>query len=170
MTIQDLGSIGELVAAIATVATLAYLALQIKHSKVSTTSANVLNAIQSFNPVNTAVGSDPDLARLFNRGVSDFASLDETERAQYGYIQRAYLNCYWNVFLQHKLGALSEDQWRKYAHEVAFALTMPGPRAFRESNRMYDEMFEAVEAMNLEADHVDLDLVATTPGPRAPAT
>ena len=30
MTIQDLGSIGELVAAIATIATLAYLAIQIR--------------------------------------------------------------------------------------------------------------------------------------------
>jgi hypothetical protein len=32
MTIQDLGSIGELVAAIATVATLVYLALQIRQN------------------------------------------------------------------------------------------------------------------------------------------
>jgi hypothetical protein len=32
LTIQDLGSIGELIAAIATVATLAYLALQIRQN------------------------------------------------------------------------------------------------------------------------------------------
>ncbi len=155
---QLLGNYGEFVGAIAVVVTLAYLALQIRHSKVSTTSANVSSAIESFNPINMAVGADPKIAEIVNRGVSDFASLDATERAQYGYIQRAYFNCFWNVFLQRKLGALSEDQWGKYAHEVAFLLTMPGPRAFRESNRMYDEMFEAVEAMNLDVDHLDLDL------------
>ena len=36
MNIQDLGSLGELVAAIATVATLIYLAIQVKHSKEAT--------------------------------------------------------------------------------------------------------------------------------------
>jgi hypothetical protein len=166
MNWEAIGAIGEVIGAAAVIATLAYLSIQIRQSKFSTDSANVLSATQSFNPLNMAVGSDPVLASLVNRGVSDFSSLDEKERAQYSYVQRAYFNSYWNVFLQHKLGALSEDMWLPYAHEVAFLLTRPGPMAFRASNRMYDEMFESVDAMGLEADRLDLDLDVTNMGIR----
>lgn len=164
MNWEAIGAVGEILGAAAVIATLAYLSIQIRQSKVSTTSANVLSAIESFNPLNMTVGSDPDLASLVNRGVSDFDSLDEKERAQYSYIQRAYFNSFWNVFLQYKLGALSEEMWSLYAHQVAFLLSKPGPRAFRTSNRMYDEMFESVEVMQLEVDHLDLDLDVTKLG------
>jgi hypothetical protein len=169
MTIQELGSISELIAAIATVATLGYLAVQIKHNKASVNSSNVQHAVGSFNPLNMALGGDASLARLVNRGVVDFASLNEEERAQYGWVQRAYLNCFFNVFLQHKIGAMSTEQWLPYAHEVAFLLDNPGPRAFRKSNRMYDEMFEAVEAMQLEGDRLDLDLTSGSASSDEPA-
>ena len=115
MTIQDLGSIGELVAGIATVATLVYLALQIRESRVGVNSANAQNAIQNFTILETVVGSDESLSRIANRGVAEFESLDENERAQYVFLQRAFLNCFWNVFLQHKLGALSTENWMPYA-------------------------------------------------------
>ena len=158
MTLQDLGSIGDLVAGIATIATLVYLAIQIRQSRSSIISANVQAAIQSFNPINTAVGSDPVVAELVNRGVSDFDSLNKVERAQYQYLQRAFLNCFWNLHEQHKLGALSTEQWLPYAHQVAFLATQPGPAAFRRTNPQFEELFEAVQAMNLPADHLDLNL------------
>jgi hypothetical protein len=164
MNWEAIGAIGEIVGAVAVIATLAYLSIQIRQSKVSSTSANVQSAIASFNPLNMAVGADPELASLVNRGISDFDSLNEKERSQYSYVQRAYLNCFWNVFLQHKLGAMSEDMWLMFAHEVAFLLARPGPQVFRQSNRMYDKMFESVEAMHLEIDHLDLDLDVTNLG------
>ena len=51
MTIQDLGSIGELVAAIATIATLAYLAIQIRQNthtvRAAATTAHIESATYS---------------------------------------------------------------------------------------------------------------------------
>jgi hypothetical protein len=161
MNWDAISAAGEIIGAAAVIATLAYLSIQIRHSKVRTNSSNVLSATQSFNPLNMALGSDPELASLVNWGVSDFDSLDENERAQYSYVQRAYFNSFWNVYLQHKLGAVSDEIWLPYAHEVAFLLSKPGPRAFRTSNRMYDEMFEAVERMGLEVNRLDLDLNVT---------
>lgn len=157
MTMQYLGSISDFIAAIATIATLAYLAVQIKHSRLSSNSTNLQNAIQDFNSINVAVGSDANLTRIVNVGVSDFDSLTEAERGQYSYIQRAFLNCYLNIFQQHKLGALSAEQWQPYAQELAFLLTQSGPREFRKVNRTYDQMFEAVEAMHLATNHLNID-------------
>ena len=94
MTMQYLGSISDFIAAIATIATLAYLALQIKHSRLSSNSTNLQNAIQDFNSINVAVGSDANLTRIVNVGASDFDSLTEAERGQYSYIQRSFLNGY----------------------------------------------------------------------------
>ena len=47
MTIQELGSLGELIAAIATVITLAYLALQIRQSAKVTGQSAVHSSIES---------------------------------------------------------------------------------------------------------------------------
>jgi hypothetical protein len=46
VTIQDIGSIGELVAALATVATLAYLALQIRQNTTA-----LIECVERINPV-----------------------------------------------------------------------------------------------------------------------
>ena len=160
MTIGELGSIGEFVAAVATVVTLAYLAIQIRQNKASVNSSNVQQAVHSFNPLNMTVGSDPVLARIIAGGTSDFEALNQEERIQYGYLLRAFVNCYWNIFQQYKLGALSEHQWLPYAHEIAFLLSEPGPTAFLETNHMYDEMFELVGSMKLDTDRLNVLLRA----------
>jgi hypothetical protein len=53
VTIQDLGSIGELIAAIATVATLVYLAIQIRQNTVSNRDASVRSTHDMILRVNT---------------------------------------------------------------------------------------------------------------------
>ena len=47
MTIQELGSIGELVAALATVATLAYLATQIRYARLAASDTSRQNRAES---------------------------------------------------------------------------------------------------------------------------
>ena len=71
MTIQDWGSIGELIAAIATVATLIYLAAQIRQNS-KHTDATTEDAVASrFNDVNLLIASDPQLADLLADGLDD---------------------------------------------------------------------------------------------------
>jgi hypothetical protein len=70
MTIQDLGSLGELIAAIATVATLIYLATQLRQN------SNQLrgDAIVSINNTEEALvedlRDDEDLARVLINGLN----------------------------------------------------------------------------------------------------
>ncbi len=64
MTIQDLGSIGELVAAIATVATLAYLALQIRQNTTALRYSARQSQAQDYSSFIDLVLANPELTRL----------------------------------------------------------------------------------------------------------
>ena len=71
MTLQDLGSPGELIAAIATVATLVYLALQIR---ANTGALKVESRRSEMQGANTFLGSvveSPDVARIFREGLAE---------------------------------------------------------------------------------------------------
>ncbi len=59
VTIQDLGSLGELVAAIATVATLIYLAIQIRASNRLARAGASRTPNSDLNSLNAAFGTNP---------------------------------------------------------------------------------------------------------------
>ena len=83
MTIQDLGSLGELIAAIATVATLVYLASQIRQNTASLRATAYQEATKSANDWSRLFVGHPETAAIFGRGLEDPRSLDRTERAEF---------------------------------------------------------------------------------------
>ncbi len=77
MSLQDLGSIGELIAAIATVATLFYLAVQIRHNSRALDRSNEFAQAGSihqitllFNELNWRLASDGELADIYTRALA----------------------------------------------------------------------------------------------------
>ena len=83
MTIQDLGSIGELVAAIATVATLFYLAMQIRHGAEATRAASQQALLDTFYDAGWELGGDMELARVVGAGLVDFESLNDHDKTRF---------------------------------------------------------------------------------------
>jgi hypothetical protein len=89
VTLQDLGSIGELVGAIATIATLAYLAIQIRQNSAhmrEATSVAKLQAIdrtvETFSRYRERL-TIPENADLYVRGVESYQSLDKVEKVRF---------------------------------------------------------------------------------------
>ena len=101
MTIQDLGSIGELIAAIATVATLAYLAVQIRQNTISNRDANVQATHDMILRLNMSA-LDPGLADLLIRGCQDRASLDSVESSRFHMQWMSSFFMYQDVFFAAK--------------------------------------------------------------------
>jgi hypothetical protein len=92
VTIQDLGSIGELVAAIATVAILAYLAIQIK-AGTRTSRAQSDYARHSTNKQTLlSLAHDQQLAGVFRRGLASFESLEPDEQIQSTFLISSFLS------------------------------------------------------------------------------
>ena len=78
LSIQDLGSIGELIAAIATIATLFYLAQQLRMNTRIVRATASANTQDSLAVINELVASDPKLAKLFAK-LLDGATQDQFE-------------------------------------------------------------------------------------------
>ena len=86
VTIQDLGSIGELLAAVATIATLIYLARQLRANTAAVQGDARRAHRAASNATNLLIASDPGVAALFNSGLRDFDALTPEQHTQFGFL------------------------------------------------------------------------------------
>jgi hypothetical protein len=83
VTIQDLGSVGELIAAIATVATLAYLALQIRQNTQALRHSTERSILEDANSWRDKLIQHSEIADLYRKGLLSPESLDRLERLRF---------------------------------------------------------------------------------------
>ena len=149
MTIQELGSLGELIAAVATVATLIYLALQIRQNTHATRAASFHAISDSMNHVNVSVAQNPGLARIWLAGTTGRSSLGEEERYQFDLLLLSYFHVFETMHYQARVGAGETDLLVAEERSLAFLLATPGvrewwaenPYAFGPEFRAYLERF-----------------------------
>ena len=152
VTIQDLGSVGELIAAIATVATLIYLAAQIRQNTSTVATSTYESVFNGYNELNLAVASDPDLARILDCGLYDPASLDRYEQVRFVPIMSSFSNQYLKLLRLKERGAFPADEWEIYAREAAQIYRTPGGALFRSSFLNFEDLYRATD--NLEVADV----------------
>jgi hypothetical protein len=84
MTIQDWGSMGELIGAIATIATLAYLAIQIRiNTRIAKTSALQSMLAGGRDHFLHSMYSDGELCEVMTKGLNSMDLLDQTEKTRF---------------------------------------------------------------------------------------
>jgi hypothetical protein len=130
MTIQDLGSIGELVGAVATVATLIYLAHQIRANTSAVRSAAAQSVHEAFATWYRMLAADTDLAQITTNGLRDYSSLSETERARFVATFMAFLSCSQDAFIKWREGSLSPELWSGWELVMMNLVIPPGGQAF----------------------------------------
>ena len=118
MTLQDLGSIGELVSAIAVVASLVYLASQIRQNTrqidENTKAAQAAAFDSSISHTFVArqmVIENEDVARIYREGGIDPEALSEDDRLRYRLILHNILWSLWNMQSQAQVGELAAETW-----------------------------------------------------------
>ncbi|GIR89222.1 MAG: hypothetical protein CM15mP87_07140 [Candidatus Neomarinimicrobiota bacterium] len=82
MTIQDLGSLGELIAVVATVATLVYLAIQLKQNTPALGSQTFQQSSMDMSLTANAISSDGELARIVVKASDGLDDLSPEEAYQ----------------------------------------------------------------------------------------
>ena len=129
MTIQDLGSIGELVAAIATIATLVYLAIQIRANTTALRleSRGRLHAGGMTHA--SVIGGSPQAADVFTRGLGDYHGLAPAEATQFQFLFSMLVSTADEAHYSYELG-LSDRDWHQSATGVLRLLKAPGGREF----------------------------------------
>lgn len=154
VTIQELGSLGELIAAIATVATLVYLAVQIRRNTQATRAASFHSIGDSMNHVNVAVSQNPELADIWLRGSDDRSSLSDQERLRYDNLLLSYFHVFETMHYQAGVGVGERSLLRAEERSLAALLSTPGvrdwwaqnPYAFGSEFRSYLEGFLPAES------------------------
>jgi len=109
MSIQELGSIGELVAAIATVLTLVYLAIQVRQN------TRALKA-STFQGISSELGQNvqpllqtPDMAMIYAKGINAPDTLTANERLKNQALHLAMFRRLESVFVQTELGSIDRE-------------------------------------------------------------
>lgn len=83
MTVQELGSLGELIAAIATVVTLGYLAFQIRQTTLSQRTQAFESALGRVSDWYRLLSENDEAARIFLAGREDLGQLAPPDRARF---------------------------------------------------------------------------------------
>jgi hypothetical protein len=130
VTIQDFGSIGELIGAIATVATLAYLALQIRaNTRISKSAALQAMLDGSRDRIVTRLSTDPTMSAMVRRGLNSYHDLDEDERLQFTFFMVESVLHMQNVMQLHHAGLISDVDQHTWLIWTASLLRTPGGQA-----------------------------------------
>jgi hypothetical protein len=146
MNWDAIGAIGEIVGAIAVVATLIYFAIQMRQYTTGLRSATFNATMQEFNQINIAQ-LDPALTDLLDRGMEDLDSLSPTEKYQFGWIVRTYINIWENMYQQYLEGACSESYWLPYARQAKVILATPAGRSYRKTNSLNQSLFTYLDSL-----------------------
>jgi len=130
MSIQDLGSVGELVAALATILTLVYLAIQIRQN----TKTQVVNAtFQALEPTwdfVSVLAQSPQLTAVAVKGLGDFHRLDDKERLQFVMWCMNILYAYDNLVGLFEAGMVPEETLQNAFISSGWFWRSPGLRQY----------------------------------------
>ena len=109
MNIQELGSLGELIAAIATIATLLYLSIQIRANTKATHLESRRTTQRQANEYSALIANNAEAASLFRRGLGDIESLDADERIRFVFRFGMLVSQTQSSFEDAELGILDRD-------------------------------------------------------------
>lgn len=135
MTIQDLGSLGELIAALATVATLAYLALQIRQNTASNRQAAAQSTMDAINQLNFLGVAHPEIIDLTMRGLAELPKLNPGERARFHLHWMSSFIVYQQAFFHARRSEIEPSLWRPIETHLFQFVRTPGLSQWWEENQ-----------------------------------
>lgn len=144
MTLQDLGNLGELVGAIGVIVSLVYLAIQIRQNTRSVRAASFQEAVRDIIAITDTLAMDPELSRIYWKGLADFESLDADERRRFSSYFVSMFRRLENIVYQTRHGALEAGSWVGVRMTAMSLFARPGTRTWwAQAEEFFSEDFRA---------------------------
>ncbi len=144
MTIQDLGSIGELLAAVATIATLVYLARQLRANTTAVQGESRRAHRGTVNATNLLIASDPAIAGLLNAGLRDFGALSPEQHTQFTFLMAELIGSWEIAHREFESGIVDEENVQRATLACIPLLQTPGGRKWWDTyGNRYPPAFQA---------------------------
>jgi hypothetical protein len=158
---EAIGALAEVLGALAVFVTLAYLAAQIRQNTGALNSAASQAVHENFAHWYGQMQSDPELLDVSIRGMADYSSLSQTERAQFIALFMNFSIHTQNAFYKWREGSLAPELWRgwEYVSMNIFA-TSGGKDFWNERSYLFADAFQK---------YVAEDIMTRTPHPQAKA-
>jgi hypothetical protein len=130
MTLQDWSNLAQVIGALAVVISLFYVGFQIKRNTSAVRSATAQAVHDNYADWYMNLMGDAELNRVALKGLKDYSSLDETEKAQFIETFMAFTSFSQNAFYQWREKALSSPLWVCWESLVINLLSSPGGKEF----------------------------------------
>jgi len=158
-TLKKMHRVGELVAAIAVVISLIFVGFEIRQNSTVVQSAAAQSVHENFAAWYTSAQSDPILLELSTKGMRDYASLSENEKAQFIAMFMAFSLHTQDAFFKWQEGSLSPELFRGWEYVSMNFFSTPGGKAFwNERGYMFADEFH---------DYLVNDIMKREPHPKA---
>jgi hypothetical protein len=130
MTIQDLGSLGDMIGGVAVVASLIYLAIQIRQN-----TKQVSRNIESADRIREMFILHPDIADLYLSGMKNYDSLRGRERFRFDMLMRTTLTAFQGAYLRQMSTGTDPLGFEGAGRLIDSILKSPGARAWLERGK-----------------------------------
>jgi len=133
-TLSDWGVIAEIISAVAVTLSLVFVGLQIRDNTIASQAATYQASVAYDIELLTSISASPETAQIydsFRRDASD--GLDAGESLQALFLFTAVFRHLENIYLQYKLGMLSDESWKTREALLAGLVKSPGYEKFAAS-------------------------------------
>ncbi len=130
LTLEGLGSIGELIGGLAVAVSLVYLAIQVRQGTKTTRAEMLQQHSLSLQSTLLAIGSDAQASRVLNAGLRSWDDLSGEEQGQFSLMMAGTFQGFESIFHQYRSGLLEEELWQSYQTRMRWYLARRGVRAW----------------------------------------
>ena len=157
MTLDQFGSIGEMIGGFGVVISIVYLAIQIRKNTEAERTSTYQAVVSDFGAMNNTMAASPELSHLFVRAMENYHQLDPNQKAR---ISQVFFQCFRffeNMFYQHRKGYLDEEVWTGWKRLMLTYYSRPGFQTWWEHRRdVYSESF----AIFLDTEKLDRKIMS----------
>ena len=129
MSIEDWGSIGEIVGALATILTLIYLSLQIRQNNIQSKSEALRVATQTWVDQQRSVFETQEKVAFIRKAMTDYDALSQDEKGLFFGILLGYVAPFANIYDKYQAGLMEEDTYQSIEAAFISVVTTPGAKA-----------------------------------------
>ena len=137
ITLQDLGSLGELIAAVAVVVSLLYVAVQVRQNSRSIRAANYQTFSESYREFRVLLLKDESLRIVWAKGLQSRSQLSGSDQAQFDNLMMIFTRVAETNFYHASNGLVDESFLSGWLEEAIEIWRMPGVQDWWADNKRF---------------------------------
>ena len=154
MSLETIYYVGQTVAVVAILVSLVFVGVQIRQNTKATRAASHHAITDSFNAINSIIGTIPEAARIWRLGLECLANLNVDEQMSFAFVSLAYMRIFETLYYQKHIGMMEAQLFEAERRSIAWIAQNAGFRDWWKSNEisLSDEYRAYVDEIILEAE------------------